>query len=292
MALERSILFWLATSSRLERVARAWPMGERAAWKLASRYVAGTTADDAARTARDLDAAGIGSSLDLFGELATDTATADRVTAAYLDLTARIGELPESVWLSVDLSHLGLDLDPDRCRDQLATITSALPAGRRIQVGAEDSGRTQAVQDCVLAVAGIGLADRLAATVQANLHRSPADLRKLAAAGVSVRLVKGAYVEAPAQAHRYGEATDLAYLALARQAVELGLDVTLATHDGLLREAVLAAVGPRPVEQLLGVRPEVATTLTARGIPVRIYVPYGDDWFRYWMRRLAESRGA
>jgi proline dehydrogenase len=66
----------------------------------------------------------------------------------------------------------------------------------------------------------------------------------------------------------------------------------LATHDGVLREALFAALGPRQVEQLLGVRPDVPEDLVSRNVPVRAYLPFGDAWFRYWMRRVAESRGA
>ncbi len=107
-----------------------------------------------------------------------------------------------------------------------------------------------------------------------------------------VRLVKGAYVEPSERALPYGEATDIAYMHLAHQLAEADASFALATHDGLLREALLRALGPRPVEQLLGVRPEVLDELVTRGVPVRVYVPFGDDWFRYWMRRVAESRGA
>jgi proline dehydrogenase len=106
-----------------------------------------------------------------------------------------------------------------------------------------------------------------------------------------VRLVKGAYVE-PAGAHPYGEPTDIAYLQLAHHLAASGARWCLATHDGRLREAVQLALGPVPVEQLLGVRPEVLDQLRERGIPTRVYVPYGPDWFRYWLRRVAESRGA
>lgn len=291
MSLDRTVLFRLATSGWFERAVRAVPGGDRAARLRAARYVAGPTAGDALRTARELAARGIGSSIDLFGELVRDPADAARVAEQYLDLATRLDHEPETVWLSVDLSHLGLDVAPESCRRHLAAIASALPAGRRIQVGAEDLSRTQAVQDCALAVARSGTVDRLAVTLQANLRRSASDLVRLAPAGVQVRLVKGAYVEPTGDAHDYGEATDLAYLGLARQAVELGADLTLATHDAVVREAVFAAVGPRPVEQLLGVRTETLAGLRAR-VPVRVYVPYGADWFRYWMRRLAESRGS
>ena len=170
-----------------------------------------------------------------------------------------------------------------------ASISSM--SGRRIQVGAEDSTRTDAVLASVLDVAGRGLADRLGATVQANLHRSPADADQLVAAGVQIRLVKGAYVE-PTGAYPHGEPTGIAFVRLAHRLAAAGADFSLATHDGVLREALLAALGPRPVEQLFGVRPDVPAELVARGVPVRVYVPFGENWFRYWMRRVAESRGA
>ena len=104
--------------------------------------------------------------------------------------------------------------------------------------------------------------------------------------------MKGAYVEPAERALPYGELTDIAYLRLAHRLAAAGAPFAVATHDGVLREALLAALGPVPVEQLLGVRPEVLDELAARGVPVRVYVPFGDNWFRYWMRRLAESRGA
>jgi proline dehydrogenase len=292
MLADRVILFRLATSTQLERAARAAPLGERLAWRAASRYVAGTTAAAAARAARELRDRGAGSSLDQFGELVQDTATAERVGASYLDLADQVNGLPADTWLSIDLSHLGLDVDPPGCADRLAAIAARLSAGRRIQVGAEDLSRTDAVLACVETVATRGLADRLGATAPANFRRTPRDLDRLVAAGVHIRLVKGAYVEPHDSALPFGEPTDIAYLRLAHRLAETEAPFALATHDGVLREALLAALGPRPVEQLLGVRPETLDELIARDIPVRVYVPFGGDWFRYWMRRLAESRGA
>jgi proline dehydrogenase len=292
MALDRAILFRLATSSRFERTLRALPGGERAAWRAASRYVAGTGVADAFRMAQRLAADGISTSVDQFGEQVDDRAAADAVAAAYVRLAERLADEPPAVWLSVDLSHLGLDVDAVRCAGHLAEIAAALPPGRRIQVGAEDHTRTDAVLGCVFAAAGRGLADRLGATVQANLHRSPVDADRLVAAAVQVRLVKGAYVEPAGRAHPHGEATGVAYVRLAHRLAAAGADFSLATHDGVLREALLSALGPRPVEQLLGVRPDLLPQLVQRGVPVRVYTPFGANWFRYWMRRVAESRGA
>jgi proline dehydrogenase len=302
MAVDRAILFRLATSERLERAVRRVPNGERLAWRAASRYVAGSDAAAAVQRARDLAAEGVAASLDLFGELVRDPAEADRVTGGYLALAEQLAgadqedgppeNLPDSTWLAVDLSHLALDTDPGGCAGRLAAIAGALPEGRRVQVGAEDHGRAEAVLTCVETVAGRGLAGRLGATVQANYHRTPSDLERLAAAGVHVRLVKGAYVEPAAVALPYGEPTNLAYLRYGHWLAEHDVPFALATHDGVLREALLLALGPRPVEHLLGVRPGVLKDLVARGVPVRVYVPFGADWFRYWMRRVAESRGA
>jgi proline dehydrogenase len=292
MPADRVILFRLATSTRLERAARAAPLGERLAWRAASRYVAGTTAAAAAQVARELRDRGVGSSIDQFGELVQDTATAERVAVSYLGLADQVKALPADTWLSIDLSHLGLDVDPPGCVERLAAIAARLSAGRRIQVGAEDLSRAEAVLTCIETVARQGLADRLGATAEANFRRTPRDLERLVEAGVYIRLVKGAYVEPHDSALPYGEPTDIAYLRLAHRLAETQAQFALGTHDGVLREALLAALGPRPVEQLLGVRPATLDELVARGIPVRVYVPFGNDWFRYWMRRLAESRGA
>ena len=132
----------------------------------------------------------------------------------------------------------------------------------------------------------------LGATLQANLRRSHEDAERLAGAGLHVRLVKGAYVEASDVARPYGEETDLAYIRLAHRLAESGEPLALATHDRPLREALLRGLPDAECELLLGVRSEDAEQLARDGHTVRLYVPFGEGWFRYWMRRLAESRGA
>jgi len=291
MGLDRRVLFRLATSERLERGVKRAPGGEPAAWRAASRYVAGRSRSEALAAVATLLGQGHGVSVDLFGEGVSDPAVADQVLEGYLALVAALPPPPADIWLSVDLSHLGLEAGATAVADRLAAIAEALPAGRRVQVGAEQLALTDSILACVTAVAARGLADRLGATVQANLVRSPADIDTLADAGVHVRLVKGAYQETTG-AHPYGEPTDVAFLRLAFQLAERGEAWSMATHDGRLREALLLARGSLPVEQLLGVRPEALDELHARGVPTRVYVPYGPEWFRYWLRRVAESRGA
>lgn len=192
---------------------RPFPGGQTAAWRAASRYVAGRSRAEALHRAVGLLRGGHGVSLDLFGELVRDPATADRVVEDYLALDAAPSVPPADAWLAMDLTHLALDVDPAGTLERLAAIAAALPPRRRVQVGAEDAARTDAVLKCVMDVAGRGRADRLGATVQANLLRSPADANVLTEAGMHVRLVKGAYVEASG-AHPYGEATGVADLRL------------------------------------------------------------------------------
>lgn len=279
----------LATSEDFEHAVGAVPGGERVAYRLASRYVAGATADDALAAARRLAAQGVLSSIDLFGENVTDPSEADRVADAYVALAARIDA---GTYLSIDLSHIAIDEPGDGARRRLERIAGALPAGARIQVGAEQVARTDRILDAVLAVARAG--GPVAATIQANLRRSVADAHRLADAGVPIRLVKGAYVETPSLAHAWGDPTDLAFIELAHalQRAGAGATLSLGTHDPVIREALLPALPGAGVEMLFGVRTEDLGPLVARGVPVRVYVPYGDRWFRYAMRRAAESRGA
>ena len=284
------MLLGLATSERLERAIKAAPGGEAGSWRAASRYVAGRDRDEALARAQRLIVGGHGVSLDLFGEQERDVGRADRTASAYCELVATAPWGCAGVWLSVDLTHLALTADPSGTADRLELIARALEGGARVQVGAEDAGSAPAILACVLEVARRGVADRLGATLQANLPRSVHDADSLVNAGVHVRLVKGAYPSP--DAHPYGEPTDIAYLRLAYGLAERRASWSMATHDGRLREALLLGLGPVAVEQLLGVRPDALDELAQRGVPTRVYVPYGPNWFRYWLRRLAESRGA
>jgi proline dehydrogenase len=288
-AAARRLLLALATSAGWERAVRALPGGERAAYRLASRHVAGTRPEDALACAHRLAAAGLASSIDFFGENVSDPIQADRVTDHYVALAQALERAPANTFLSIDLSHIGLDQPGEAVRRRLERIASALPADRRIQVGAEQERRADGILAAVSAVARAGGA--VSATIQANLERSRADAQALAEGGVPIRLVKGAYVEDPGISRPWGEPTDLAFLELAHELHADGAEVSIATHDAILREALLRALPGLGVEMLLGVRGADARVLAGREVPVRIYVPYGDGWFRYAMRRWAESVG-
>jgi proline dehydrogenase len=285
----RRVLLALATSSGWERAVRALPGGESGAYRLARGYVAGTRPEDALACAHRLAAAGLASSIDFFGENVSDPIEADRVTDHYVALAQALGRAPENTFLSIDLSHIGLDQPGEAVQQRLERIASALPAGRRIQVGAEQERRADRILAVVSAVARKGGA--VSGTIQANLKRSGADAQALAEDGVPIRLVKGAYLEDPQVARPWGEPTDLAFVELAHVLHANGAEVAIATHDAILRETLLRALPGMGVEMLLGVRSADARVVAGRGLPVRIYVPYGDGWFRYAMRRWAESVG-
>jgi len=286
-SIARRALFALATSSAFERAVTGNRAGRAAAWRFSRRYVAGPTLEDALATAHDLAQQGLAASIDLFGERTSDPAHADLVADRYVELAHRLADAPPQTWLSLDLSHIALATDPAGATRRLERILAALPPEARLQIGAEEAALTDRVHD---AICGARDPSRLSATLQANLRRSPGDADRLTAAGLSIRLVKGAYLEEE-ETLPYGEPTDLAYLTLAERLAGLGAETFIATHDGVLREACRRLLPRAPVEMLLGVRAELAGALAA-DCAVRIYVPYGPQWFRYGMRRFAEARGA
>ena len=288
LSMSHRALSALANSERFERVLRVLPGVEQLAFRRALRYVAGRERGDAFALARRLAGEGIASSIDLFGDNVSGALEADRVAEMYVDLAQALPEAPPGTFLSLDLSHIGVDEPGAAIRRRLERIAEALPAGARIQIGAERAERADRIIEVVLAMARAGLS--VSATAQANLKRSLADASRLAEAGVPIRLVKGAYAEDPAVAHARGEPTDLAFLQLAYELHCSKAELALGTHDPVLREALLHSLSGIGIEMLLGVRPADAHALAVRNVPVRIYIPYGPSWFRYAMRRLAESR--
>jgi proline dehydrogenase len=285
--LARRTAFRLATSDRVEQLVLASAEPRRFVFRRALRYVAGIDENAAFATVERLAASGLLASIDLFGEDTDDPAVADDVTERYVALSGRLAAHP-GTYVAADCSHLGLDRDTAACRARVERIARALPAGALLQLGAEQTARADASLGTALALAAVPVM----ATVQANLRRSADDIEVLADAGVPIRLVKGAYVEPAEIAHPWGSATDEAYVALAERLRERGADHSLATHDPAILERLVLARHPASIEFLLGVRHDEAVRLAGLGHRVRIYVPFGTRWFRYYARRLAESIGA
>jgi proline dehydrogenase len=290
MRLSRRLLYGLATNDRFEAAVQAHPWLRQRAFRAASRYVAGTTLDDALCTLRGLHQEGMAASLDLFGESLNQPEAIDGVVAGYVDAAKALETLGADVYLEVVPSHLGIEVSADSCRRNVERVLDALPHGSRLEISAEDSSGTDRVMEVVLALAKAGAP--VMPTVPANLRRSVADVDRLIEAGLPVRLVKGAYVEPRQVSYSWGDETDLAFVRLAHRVWAGGAGLAIATHDPVIRESLLLGLPGVGGEMLLGVRRDDARDLVRRGHQVRVYVPYGEHWVRYWMRRVAESRGA
>jgi proline dehydrogenase len=288
--LSRRALYRAADSPRLGTlVARTPPLG-RAARRAADRYLGGETLEQAMATIDRLHTEGFATAIDCFGEAITNRGKIEETVGLYLRINRELARRtpPVNVW--VDLSNLGLDVSSDLCLQSAKRIVETLPEGAGLQVRAHNSSRTDRILEVALDLAADGAP--VMPTLQAHLRRSPEDARRLVDAGVPVLLVKGTTVESRAVAWPWGEETDVAFLRLAHQLHAGGVQLAIGTHDPMLREALLATFDGVDVEMLLGVRPQDGYDLLRRGHRVRIYVPFGPDWFRYWLRRLGEARGA
>lgn len=257
----------------------AFPPLERILWRRARRHVGGRDRAEVLSTAEALRGRGAEISIDLFGTSARDEGEVRRTIEAYM-------ELPDTAWLSVDLSHLGLRWSRTIAVRAARELATCVGPGCRLQVGAEEATLTDDILAVVQELAAEGAP--VMATVQANLLRSPADAAALAAAGVPIRLVKGAFSGGGEVVLAPGVAVDLAFHRIARSIHDTGGTVSLATHDRMLRKALLTDCGPLDCELSFGVRDEDIDTLIADGIAVRVYVPWGPNWLSFYLRRLAE----
>ncbi len=287
--LGRRALYGLAQSRRFQALVQRNEVLERSAHRGAGRYLGGRTLEEALVSLVRLHGEGFDTGIDYFGEMRTDPADVDAATRQYVRLNRELGQLDAGVNVWVDLTNVGLDISDDLCRRQLARIVETLPTGSRLQVRAHDSSRIDRILSLVTELAGDGAP--VMPTLQANLRASPDYAARLIEARLPVLLVKGAHLEPAAIAHRWGEETDVAFLGLAHQLHSGGVELAIGTHDPVIREALLAALPGIGVEMLLGVRTQDARDLLRRGQRVRLYLPFGDDWLRYWLRRLGEARG-
>jgi proline dehydrogenase len=261
-------------------------------------YVAGETADDAVRVTRSLRAAGLLVTLDYLGEDTTDETQAAAVTDEYVKLLAKLsadglthGGAAE---VSVKPTAVGLTLDLGLARENIAHIAAAArEAGTTVTLDAENY---EAIEPTLrIARALRGEFPDLGCVIQACLRRSEADCRSLAGHGSRVRLCKGAYSEPDTVAYRAKGEVDLAYARCLKVLMNGSGYPMMATHDPRLIEITgsLAMLTGRSAESfeyqmLYGIRPGEQRRLANTGARMRVYVPYGGDWYGYLVRRLAE----
>lgn len=286
----RQLFLRLSQSTALREFMERSPLAR----KLTSRFIAGVTLDEEIAACKALAAEGIWSTMDHLGENVTSLADGIAARDAYLQALNTIAShaLPSSI--SLKLTALGLDLSEDAAIEHLRTLaTRAKEIGSRVEVDMEDTRYTETTVRIVEEVGretGVILV-----AIQAYLYRTPADIERLNRARVMVRLCKGAYIEPPSAAIPKKSDVDAAYIRLAIKLLDEGTYPALATHDEKMIDAILAHVREHNIpadrfefEMLHGVRRDLQRDLAQRGFRVRVYVPYGAQWYRYFMRRLAE----
>jgi proline dehydrogenase len=279
------------------RLLRSFSERSRLGRKLSARFVAGMEIDDALRVAEELNRQGMTVTLDSLGESVTSAEEAHRAADLYHCLLDAIAERKLQANISVKLTQMGLDLSPDlACTIVESLVRHAHATGSFVRVDMEDSQRTQATLELVRRLhAQTDLRATVGIVIQAYLYRSQADIEQLLAEGIRVRLCKGAYNESAEVAFPHKADVDANYVHLSGQLLNSNLYHGLATHDDAMVAAAksfatLHKIGPSRFEfqMLYGVRRDLQRRLVREGYRVRIYVPFGSQWFPYFMRRLAE----
>ena len=286
----RTLLLELAKSSRLRR----WITSNGATRRLAQRFVPGEDLALAIEAARRCNRAGMTVSLDHLGENVLNREDAERARMAYTDALDRIAANDLDANVSLKLTHLGLDLGDEFCAEQLRIVTQRAAALQNfVRVDMEGSAYTERTLGIVRQARAE--TDAVGAVIQAYLYRSEQDIRNLLSIGCRIRLVKGAYKEPSQIAFPRKRDVDANYVKLMRLLLPSGIYHALATHDPNMIDAAIRFAAERGIakdkfefQMLYGIRTDLQRRLVREGYRVRVYIPFGRDWFPYLMRRLAE----
>lgn len=262
----------------------------------ASPYIAGDTVDEACAAVARLNAGGKAATVDVLGEEVGTAVEARRLTAVYLDVLDEIGRRGLDANISLKPTALGLDLGGTICRGHVeALVRRAEQDDGFVRIDMEDSTRTDATLRLYRELRERGCS-RVGIVLQARLRRTLDDIASLAALQPSVRLCKGIYLEPERLAHTRADEIRGAFMRCAEALVDVGATVAFATHDDELVERALRLVERRGLAReqyefqlLFGVRGRLADALARDGHRVRVYVPFGDRWYEYSLRRLREN---
>jgi proline dehydrogenase len=286
----RSIFLFLSERQSPKRLLLGSAFGRR----LAARFIAGESLDDAIRVARQLNAQGFEVTLDYLGESVHEAPAAAEATRVYLGILDRIAAEKLRSHISIKLTQLGLDIDEAQAqRNMKALWQRAAAIGTFVRVDMENSAHT----DATLRVfrAARAPTDSLGIVIQSYLRRSERDVEELLRRSARIRLCKGAYKEPPSVAFPGKAEVDENYVRLARKLLASGIYHAFATHDGRMIDAVkefarAQGLGAEKFEfqMLHGIRRGLQRDLLRQGYRVRVYVPFGQQWYAYFMRRLAE----
>jgi len=286
----RATLLKLSESPRFAK----WVTTNGTTRRMARRFVAGETLDEAIEAARACNNAGMMVSLDYLGENCATTADAQRARDSYLGVFERIHQENLHANVSCKLTQLGLDINSDFCQGLVVSIVElAARYDNFLRVDMEGSKYTQRTLDIVKRVRARNPA--VGTVIQAYLFRSETDVQDLLSCGCRIRLCKGAYKEPPEVAYPGKRDVDFNYVRLMKILLPSGFYHGVATHDPrMIAETIRWAAAKQiskddfEFQMLYGIRTDLQRRLVKDGYRLRVYIPYGSDWFPYFMRRLAE----
>ena len=289
----KAVFYALSRSATLKGLASRYGLATPDSF--ARRFIAGESIQDAVAVARDIQSRGMLLTLDYLGESVRTSEAATEATREYLRLIEVIVAAGIERNLSIKLTQLGVDIDRATCVDNLRRILA--PAERHgffVRIDMENSKYTEVTLEVFHTLWGQGHRC-LGVALQAYLYRTGEDVERMNELGARVRLVKGAYKESRTVAHQQKNEVDDAYRRLMRRLLVAGTYPAIATHDEQLIEDTCAYAATTGVPQdrfefqmLYGIRRDLQASLVAQGYRVRIYVPFGREWFPYFMRRLGE----
>jgi proline dehydrogenase len=286
----RSTLLKLSDSKGLAD----WVTSNGATRQMSHRFVAGETLDQAIDTCHALNDAGMAVTLDCLGENVTTTADAQRARDTYLEIYDRLAKEQLNANVSCKLTQLGLDLSVEFCEGLVLSILErAALYDNFLRVDMEGSLYTQRTVDLVKRVRA--QSPCVGTVIQAYLYRSEVDVQDLLSYGCRIRLCKGAYKEPIEVAFPRKSEVDQNYVKLMRLLLPSGFYHAIATHDPRMIAATIRCAAENQIskddfefQMLYGIRTNLQRMLVRDGYRLRIYVPYGREWFPYFMRRLAE----
>jgi proline dehydrogenase len=288
----RKGLLWLSEQPKIFNFVRKNPLAR----KFASRFVAGETVETAIEAVRTVNPKGITASLDLLGESVTQESEAASARDTYLGMLDRIAETRVNSNVSLKLTQMGFDISEDLCLANMRTILDKAKAlNTFVRLDMEGSAYTQKTLDFFSQKLFGSYAAVTGVVIQSCLRRSPQDIDRLIEMKARVRLCKGAYLEAPAVAFPDKRDVDRSYVELMKRLMANGNYPGIATHDErIITEAKdyakREAIDPSRFEfqMLYGVRRDLQERLRREGWNMRVYIPFGTQWYPYLMRRLAE----
>ena len=289
----RALFIWLSESRALRAVAERSSIGQRTS----SRFVAGTTVEDAMAATRAMNDLGLTVSIDNLGENVTNPEEARQSAALYHKLLEEITARGLKANVSLKLTHMGLDIDEKLAHENVCLLVArAAGCHSFVRVDMEGSLYTQRTLDVVRELHRVpGHQDAVGAVIQSYMRRSQRDVEELLAERIRIRLCKGAYKEPPEMAFQKKSEVDSNYVELMKVLLKSGLYHGIATHDERIIKATKAFARAEKVppdsfefQMLHGIRRDLQQRLVRDGWRMRVYIPFGTEWYPYLMRRLGE----